>query len=194
MPKIQAATLSDILGTRAPMVIPTQYKQYHDLLIKRRIEVEDLIAEHSKAFKNSMSCMGSGDSADMAASEQGSIVNSHGITIYNAELQRLEHALNKIRNGTYGICEETGKLIETDRLLAMPATLYSQLGERLVQQRLEEEKTRRKALEIARAKENQITDDDPTLKLPKSDDAEATEWEEDEEPKDSKEESIEEAE
>ena len=42
-------------------------------------------------------------------------------------LQHLEDALTRIKGGDYGVCQETGKLISKERLLAMPnATLSIQ--------------------------------------------------------------------
>jgi len=40
-------------------------------------------------------------------------------------LNNLENALIRIKNGTYGICRETGKLISKDRLRAVPHTTLS---------------------------------------------------------------------
>lgn len=37
-----------------------------------------------------------------------------------AELQEIYHALSKIKDGTYGICEETSKPIPVERLRANP--------------------------------------------------------------------------
>jgi len=37
----------------------------------------------------------------------------------------LENALVRIKNGTYGICKETGKLISKERLKAVPHTTLS---------------------------------------------------------------------
>lgn len=37
----------------------------------------------------------------------------------------LEQALFRIKNGTYGICKDTGKLIAKERLLAVPHTQQS---------------------------------------------------------------------
>src|SRR5699024_657647 len=36
------------------------------------------------------------------------------------ELKDVEHALKKMENGTFGICEKTGKPIPLDRLQAIP--------------------------------------------------------------------------
>jgi len=37
----------------------------------------------------------------------------------------LENALVRIKNGTYGICIDTGKLIQKERLKAVPHTMHS---------------------------------------------------------------------
>ncbi|MDX1904583.1 MAG: TraR/DksA C4-type zinc finger protein [Thermonemataceae bacterium] len=40
-------------------------------------------------------------------------------------IQQLEMALIRIKNGTYGICIDTGKLIPKERLLIVPHTQHS---------------------------------------------------------------------
>jgi len=40
-------------------------------------------------------------------------------------IQQLENAMARIKNGTYGICIETGKLIPKERLKAVPHTQHS---------------------------------------------------------------------
>ncbi|WPR74461.1 TraR/DksA family transcriptional regulator [Algoriphagus sp. NG3] len=40
--------------------------------------------------------------------------------IYN-----LENALIRIKNGTYGVCVDSGKLISKERLMAVPHTMHS---------------------------------------------------------------------
>jgi RNA polymerase-binding transcription factor DksA len=37
----------------------------------------------------------------------------------------LENALIRIKNGTYGVCVDTGKLISKERLKAVPHTMHS---------------------------------------------------------------------
>ncbi|HHV18279.1 MAG TPA: conjugal transfer protein TraR [Thermoanaerobacterales bacterium] len=39
-------------------------------------------------------------------------------------LMKVNHALNRINNGTYGICENCGKPIEEERLKALPYTTF----------------------------------------------------------------------
>ena len=40
-------------------------------------------------------------------------------------INNLENALIRIKNGTYGICVDTGKLIPKERLRAVPHTMHS---------------------------------------------------------------------
>jgi len=39
-------------------------------------------------------------------------------------INNLENALIRIKNGTYGVCVDTGKLIPKDRLRAVPHTMH----------------------------------------------------------------------
>ncbi|OEK02560.1 molecular chaperone DnaK [Roseivirga sp. 4D4] len=40
-------------------------------------------------------------------------------------INNLENALVRIKNGTYGICIDSGKLISKERLMAVPHTMHS---------------------------------------------------------------------
>ncbi|MDJ1470943.1 TraR/DksA C4-type zinc finger protein [Cytophagaceae bacterium DM2B3-1] len=40
-------------------------------------------------------------------------------------IQQLENAMIRIKNGTYGVCVDTGRLIPKERLRAVPHTLHS---------------------------------------------------------------------
>ena len=40
-------------------------------------------------------------------------------------ISNLENALVRIKNGTYGVCIDTGKLIQKERLRAVPHTMHS---------------------------------------------------------------------
>lgn len=47
---------------------------------------------------------------------------------YLSLIPEILYALNRIRNGTYGVCQNSGDEIEPKRLLAVPWTRYS-IGE-----------------------------------------------------------------
>ncbi|MEO1256812.1 MAG: TraR/DksA C4-type zinc finger protein [Bacteroidota bacterium] len=61
------------------------------------------------------------DGADTAEKEQLSQLAGRQQKFVN----NLENALIRIKNGTYGICVDTGKLISKDRLRAVPHTMHS---------------------------------------------------------------------
>jgi RNA polymerase-binding transcription factor DksA len=51
-------------------------------------------------------------------------------TVEREGLQEIEDALARIHNGTYGICELTGKPIEPERLEVLPWTRFTAAAER----------------------------------------------------------------
>lgn len=61
------------------------------------------------------------DGADTAEKEQISQLAGRQQKFIN----NLENALIRIKNGTYGICIDTGKLISKERLRAVPHTMHS---------------------------------------------------------------------
>ncbi len=61
------------------------------------------------------------DGADTAEKEQLSQLAGRQQKFIN----NLENALVRIKNGTYGICVDTGKLISKERLMAVPHTTQS---------------------------------------------------------------------
>lgn len=52
----------------------------------------------------------------------------------NDIVAEIDAALERIDNGTYGICERTGEPIAVERLEALPYARYSIEGQRLVEQ------------------------------------------------------------
>ncbi len=62
--------------------------------------------------------------------DQSTNFSEHEVMLGMAEhdrnrLQEINRALEKIKNGTYGICEMSGELISDERLIAMPTARYS---------------------------------------------------------------------
>ncbi|MGD9201364.1 MAG: TraR/DksA C4-type zinc finger protein [Chitinispirillia bacterium] len=50
-------------------------------------------------------------------------------------LEQVEKALERIKEGTYGICQVTGELIPTERLEEVPVAKYSVRGKELVEKK-----------------------------------------------------------
>jgi len=70
----------------------------------------------------------SGDAGDMSQA----IEQRHTAKVqrdkYEKQLREINSALERIKEKTYGLCEETGEEIEEKRLLAIPWTRYSVEG------------------------------------------------------------------
>ena len=64
------------------------------------------------------------DTVDMASLENDSINHKALLKQQEHELDEVNHALAKIKNGTYGVCEKNGDTIPIERLRAEPSTRY----------------------------------------------------------------------
>lgn len=82
------------------------------------------------------SLMKSGDSGTDATSASTKVLEDGADTLEKENLNQLaarqqkfinnlENALIRIKNGTYGICVDTGNLISKERLKAVPHTMHS---------------------------------------------------------------------
>lgn len=98
----------------------------NDKLGKAKVELNDL----------KRSLMRSGDSGTGTNSSGTKVLEDGADTIEKEKLNQLaarqqkfinnlENALIRIKNGTYGICVDTGNLISKDRLKAVPHTMHS---------------------------------------------------------------------
>ena len=65
------------------------------------------------------------DGEDMAALMSDSMDHHALLLQQRKELAEVEHALAKIQNGTYGICEKSGEPIPPERLRAEPHARYT---------------------------------------------------------------------
>jgi len=66
-----------------------------------------------------------GDESDLAVAHQEEhtfLINQDRM---KHQLLEIERALSRIEQGTYGLCEETDEVIETERLMAIPWTRFS---------------------------------------------------------------------
>ena len=127
----RAAATADVIGTKTPPKerIPNKWKGYYkhliqtrDYLLNRQNDLVKDAAEEQPSFSLHMADAGT-DSFDRdfalsrASSEQDA-------------LYEIEEALMRIRRGTYGVCELTGKPIEAKRLEAVPWARFSTAAEK----------------------------------------------------------------
>lgn len=121
------ADTSDVLGDRgAPKPIgrvPRKWKEYHrrltemrDYLLKQKSDLVKDANEEQPAFSLHMADAGTDSfDRDLALSR----ISSEQDVVYE-----IDEALMRMRRGTYGTCELTGKPIERARLEAIPWTRF----------------------------------------------------------------------
>jgi len=103
------------------------YKKQLESLKSRLENQMDTLSKHgSEPLKESVGELSSYDNhpADLGAEtfERAKDLGLKGNS--KVILMKVNHALDKINNGTYGICEKCGKTIEKERLLALPYTTF----------------------------------------------------------------------
>ena len=97
-------------------------EHFRVLLEEQRAKLlKDLEAIEKETKSLDASAEGTEDLADAADLETQNEIDQSQIRRIRGELDEVEHALKKIREGSYGICEETGHPIPTERLEAYPA-------------------------------------------------------------------------
>ena len=106
----------------------------HLLYFRRKLESwqEELIVESQETLENLRSeTRDVGDEAERASRESDNILELRTRDRYRKLLRKIDEALKRIEDGTYGFCEETGDEIGIGRLEARPiATLTVDAQER----------------------------------------------------------------
>lgn len=107
----------------------SELKEFEELinnkLGKAKAELQNLKSTLSKDGDNGMDASSTyakvmEDGADTAEKESMSQLAARQQKFIN----NLENALIRIKNGTYGVCIDTGKLIPKERLRAVPHTMH----------------------------------------------------------------------
>ena len=140
---VQAASLADILGfnpnksrrkASAPDAKPVaeKHKRFYKLLLDMRSHLSAGIELHSEETLKRSAKDDSGDLSSygqhMADAGTDTFDRDFALSLVSSEqeaLSEIEAAIKRVYNGSYGICEITGKPIGKDRLLAVPFTRYS---------------------------------------------------------------------
>ena len=134
---IKAASLADILGFIPKMAksftavaekdVPEKFRRYYRILLDVRSHLTEGIERHSE---ESLKRSAKDDAGDLSA--YGQNMADGGINTFDRDfalslvsseqeaLSEIDAAIKRIHDGTYGICEITGKPISKDRLLAVP--------------------------------------------------------------------------
>lgn len=135
-----AASLADILGFNpnekkastelSEDEIPKKWKKYYSLLVDLRSHVSDGISLHtSDTLQNSSVEDNSNKNTE---TDTDHFDRDFALSLVSNEqdaLNEIEAAILRIKEGTYGICEITGKPIPAARLTAVPFARYSVEGQ-----------------------------------------------------------------
>jgi DnaK suppressor protein len=97
----------------------TALRNLKEVLLKRRDALRQALAGDLSSLKEMRGQPG-GDTLDAALDTANDEINSQLAELESRELARIEKALERMRNGTYGICDVTGKPIPLARLQALP--------------------------------------------------------------------------
>ena len=137
-----AASLTDILGfnpteKKASLdldedAVPKKWKKYYKLLIDLRNHLSDEIDLHTSDTLQHNADDHQGDRTLEHDAGTDSFDREFLLSLVSSEqdaLNEIEEALLRIKQGTYGVCEETGKPIAKDRLTAVPFARYSLEGQ-----------------------------------------------------------------
>lgn len=140
---VKAASLTDILGfnpkrpTKPPMEvdlesIPEKFRRYYKLLLDLRTHLTEGITLHSEETLKRSAKEDAGDLSSygqhMADAGTDTFDRDFALSLVSSEqeaLTEIDAAIKRIKEGSYGTCEITGKPIAKERLSAVPFTRYS---------------------------------------------------------------------
>lgn len=117
-----ARATSKITAKRA--AVPRRWASYHRRLLKVRDQLRSERDEQERAVREPVE-LGGEDLADFASARTERTKLIAAIAGEEAELAEIEAALERIRCGTYGVCEATRRPIDAARLRAIPWTRLS---------------------------------------------------------------------
>jgi len=112
--------------------VPEKYRRYYKLLLDLRSHLTEGITLHSEQTLKRSSKEDSGDLSSygqhMADAGTDTFDRDFALSLVSNEqdaLTEIEAAIKRVKDGTYGTCEITGKPIAKERLSAVPFTRYS---------------------------------------------------------------------
>jgi RNA polymerase-binding transcription factor DksA len=141
-----AASLADILGFNpaekkkstdlSSEEVPKKWKKYYKLLVELRGHVRDELNLHTSDTLKHSSRDDSGDLSSYGSHQADAGTDTFdrdfALSLVSNEqeaLNEIEEAILRIKNGTYGVCEVTGKAIPAARLTAVPFARFSVDGQ-----------------------------------------------------------------
>ena len=102
-------------------------KRLREMLLQKKLQIRDRIADElgEKMTEDLASTLGPAmDEGDLSTLEITRDLDYGLLTMFTKTLKNIEHAIDRLDEGGYGVCEECGLEIGEKRLLAMPFARY----------------------------------------------------------------------
>lgn len=102
---------------------PKQRQELSDQLVERRSELREIVREELERGQTETHAELAGrvhDAEDEALADMLVDAQLSGLERHVQELRHIEGALQRISNGTYGVCIDCGSPIDVERLRAWP--------------------------------------------------------------------------
>ncbi len=124
-PRVVAAPVAEAAKSAPKPKATENRKKLHEECRKKLLKAKADHLSHFDQKRVALTEHMGGDDGDLAnAAEEQDIQVSRRESLLNL-LGEIESALERLDNGTYGVCEETEEIIEAERLLAIPWTRLS---------------------------------------------------------------------
>lgn len=147
--KIQTASIDDILGFGVSTVptrpirdetkVPQEWQSYYDDLMSLRNSLKGALGARSDETLGASARESSGElsinSSDSGTESFNRDVALSMVASEQEALEEIEDAIDRIFDGTFGICQETQKPIKKARLKVVPFTRFSLEGQTQYEQR-----------------------------------------------------------
>ena len=147
--KLQTASVDDILGFgvslgptrpfRDESKVPSEWKSFYNDLMSLRASLKGALGERSSETIGASARESSGE-LSLNSSDAGTETFDRDVALSmvaseQEALEEVEDAIDRIFDGTYGICQETKKPIKKTRLKVVPFTRFSLEGQTQYEQR-----------------------------------------------------------
>ncbi|MDG0963837.1 MAG: hypothetical protein P8P49_12765 [Opitutales bacterium] len=152
--KLQTASIDDILGfgvsvgptrpIRDAKKVPKEWEVYYNDLMNLRHSLKGALGQRSNETLGASARESSGElsinSADSGSESFNRDVALSMVATEQEALEEIEDAIDRIFDGTFGICQETEKPIKKSRLKVVPFTRFSLEGQTLYEKRNRKER------------------------------------------------------
>lgn len=147
--KIQTASIDDILGfgistgptrpIRDEANVPKEWNSYYNDLMTLRQSLKGALGQRSSETLGATARESSGE-LSINSSDSGTETFNRDVALSmvaseQEALEEIEDAIDRIFDGTFGICQETNKPIKKARLKVVPFTRFSLEGQTLYERR-----------------------------------------------------------